>query len=160
MNTILKKIQIPAPVLQYWQQREPGERRMIGAFAIVVSIALIDLAIIEPVIKVRSQLRNNLPALRLETASFLRDLKQISGKDTQAKSLDDILRSLASGMPDHLQIDSSNGKSARLHLNHCEWKLVVGLLAQLQQKGVSITRMHVKATDAPDIIDADIEVTQ
>lgn len=150
----------------YWIARTEQERRYLTVGFVVVSVALVYMALIEPAVEGRAQLQRSLPALRLQAA-------EVAGMANEARALvgqpampvtpmtrESLMASLgARGItPGSLTL---TGEFARLQVSNVSFaNLVAWLDAQRRENRIAVQEGTFTAQDPLGQVDASLTLRQ
>lgn len=151
---------LPSPLVQFWQQRQPRERLVLGVGAAALTLIVLYLGVFEPVARERERLAASLPNLRLDAARFKRDVARLSGKP--AGNGGGGLAALVAGSgfsPEALKLAPAGDQRYSLNAKAVDWPALLRLLDQARQQGIKIDKLNVRTVDG-GMVDAQAELSR
>ncbi|WP_269532557.1 type II secretion system protein GspM [Chitinimonas sp. BJYL2] len=147
-----------ARCLQFWRARNGRERLVLSVGGALLALLMLDLAVIEPLVRERARLERSLPALRMDAANFARDIAAIKGQTGGGTAdLAQIAGSMGLNAP-AVKIDSTP-RQARLQAGNVAWVTLTELIAQAQAQGWQLQRLSAKLAD-DNKVNAELEWTR
>ncbi|MFC4159600.1 type II secretion system protein GspM [Chitinimonas lacunae] len=150
---------MPSPLVQFWQQRQPRERLVLGSGAVLLAVVLLYVLLFEPVAQERQQLSTNLPSLRLDAARFKRDLQQLNGQPAANSGGLAALIANSGFAPEALRLAPAGDKRYTLNAKSVDWPALLRLLDQARRQGVKIDKLSVKTVEG-GLVDAQAELSR
>ena len=155
----------PDALRRFWSEREPRERALLSAAALLVGVAVLYLALIDPAVSSIARLQRSLPLARAQAAELetllgeVRSLKarpavaNNSGKDARP-ALEQSLA--AAGLKATRVVPLANGalQLTFSNVSYATWS--VWLAAAERELGMHAIAVTVRATSTPGNADIDL----
>lgn len=159
----MPSLAIPPALRQFWQQRNPRERAILGAGVILGGGLLLWMLVVAPTLRERERLSRSLPALRLDVAEFKRDLAKLRPQATgQASALQPEINALAVALniaPNVLRIEGAPNGHVILKAQGISWATWIKLLEQARARGAQALRLSAQSADG-GLVNAEVELSR
>lgn len=167
MNLTGRLDEFTKPLAAFWIARNPRERTLLAAAAIVIVLGLIYLLLIDPALTGRKQLSKNLPVLRQQVAEMQAMSKEVSGLSARsAASVEPISRegvetSLTRKGLKPQSVTMIAGENVRVQLEAVPFAGIIDWLGEVQKAALlSVTEANVTALPEPGQVNATLLLRQ
>ncbi|NEX61352.1 type II secretion system protein M [Noviherbaspirillum sp. 17J57-3] len=153
-------------VASFWGDRNPRERRILGAGAIALVLVLYYVLLIDPALGGRAMLQKQLPSLRQQTAevqSMTREATELGGKTRPPPPLlsKDMIDSALSSRGLKSQSVVVTGEQVKVQLNGASFAGITDWLADAQRTArLAVTDANIEAQEKQDTVNATITLRQ
>lgn len=155
-----------ASASEFWQARNPRERMMLASLAGLLILAVFYLALIEPALTGREQLRRSVPQLRQQVAEMQTLAKQAASMPAPSQRARTPLtrESLATTLTSHgLNAQNLNvsGEIVRLQLSDASFSNVTSWLGNVRSNlMLEVSEANIVALPQPDRVNATLTLRQ
>lgn len=164
---VRRRIGIPSPISDFWRQREPRERRLLGAALAIAALGLLYLLLIEPAMEARAQLQKSLPVLRQQVGQMQEMARELraSAVDQNAPQLEIVSRENIESSLERAGLNAQNltvsGDTARVQFSDASFSTILVWLDQVRQSlALTVEESSIVAQTQLDLVNANLTLRQ
>lgn len=152
---------------EFWAARDARERIMLSAGAVVVGLALIYLALIDPALTGRAQTNKNIPLLREQVAQMQAMAKEATAlpspptSSSQATLSRELIVTTMTGKGLPTQNVTVSGDQVTVQLATASFAATLAWLDEIQKSArLAVVEANIVALEQPDMINAKLTLRQ